>query len=60
MAVHNNHTGTIAGTVGGTLLSIFANIHPEDIVRTFVLAGIGAVASFIVSLVLKWVAGRFR
>jgi hypothetical protein len=48
-----NNTGTRAGTIGGTLLTLFANIHREDIAKTIILAAIGAVISFIVSNLLK-------
>lgn len=44
---------TMAGTVSGTLLSTVPNIHSEDIARTFILAAVGAVASFCVTLLLK-------
>ena len=37
-------THTKAGTAGGTLLSIFANIHSGDILKTAILAAIGAVS----------------
>ena len=48
-----SNTGTKAGTIGGTLLTIIYNIRTEDVVKTIVLAGIGAIVSFIVSLGLK-------
>lgn len=48
----------IAGGVGGTVLSIFANLHTEDIAETMVLAGIGAVVSFLVSYFLEWIFKR--
>ena len=48
-----SNTGTKVGTVGGTLLTIFYNIRSEDIVKTIVLACVGAVVSFVVSLLLK-------
>jgi uncharacterized membrane protein (UPF0136 family) len=41
------------GTVSGTFLSIAPNILSEDIVKTIILAVIGATVSFIVSLALK-------
>jgi hypothetical protein len=41
-------------TVSGTLLSIVPNILSEDIVKTMILAVIGATISFSVSLLLKW------
>ena len=42
------------GTAAGTVLSILPNIISEDIVKTIILAGVGAIVSFIVSLTLKW------
>jgi hypothetical protein len=44
---------TIIGTVGGTFLSIVPNIHSEDIARTAILATVGALVSFMISLLLK-------
>lgn len=60
MAAHENHGGTVAGTAGGTLLTIFANIHSEDVVKTAVLAIIGAVVSFSISLGMKWIAKKLK
>jgi mannitol-specific phosphotransferase system IIBC component len=60
MAAHSNHGGTVAGTASGTLLTIFANIHSEDIVKTAVLACIGAVVSFTISIGLKWIARKMQ
>jgi mannitol-specific phosphotransferase system IIBC component len=60
MTTHSNHGGTVAGTAGGTLLTIFANIHSEDIVKTAVLACIGAVVSFIISITMKWISKKMR
>jgi hypothetical protein len=42
------------GTASGTLLSVVPNIVSEDIVKTIILAGIGAMVSFTISLLLKW------
>jgi hypothetical protein len=47
------HNQTLMGTVGGTFLSIVPNIQSEDIVKTAVLATVGAVVSFMISLLLK-------
>ncbi len=55
-----SNTGTKAGTVGGTLLTICYNIHSEDVAKTIVLAGIGAVVSFVVSLLLKTLFKHFK
>ena len=49
-----NHDGQVyAGTCGGMFLSIFSNMFVEDLVRRVILAVVGAVVSFGVSLVLK-------
>jgi mannitol-specific phosphotransferase system IIBC component len=53
-------THTKAGTAGGTLLSIFANIHSGDILKTVVLAAVGAVVSFSITLLLKIMIRHFR
>lgn len=50
----SNHDGQVyAGTCGGMFLSIFSSVLVEDLVRTAILAVVGAVVSFGVSLVLK-------
>lgn len=41
------------GTAAGTLLSIVPNLHSEDILKTVLLAVIGAIASFTATLILK-------
>jgi len=47
-----------AGTCGGTLLSVFSYVFVEDMVRTVILAVVGAVVSFGVSLALKHMIKR--
>jgi len=47
----NNHT--LMGTAGGTFLSMVPNIQSEDIAKTIVLAIVGAIVSFTISLLLK-------
>uniref|UniRef100_UPI00404A4905 hypothetical protein n=1 Tax=Flavobacterium sp. TaxID=239 RepID=UPI00404A4905 len=44
---------TLMGTAGGTFLSIVPNIASEDIMKTIILAAVGALVSFTISLVLK-------
>ena len=46
-------TSIRAGTAGGTLLTIFANINNDDLIKTALLAAIGAAVSFCVTLSLK-------
>ena len=43
------------GTAGGTFLSIVPNLYlsSNDIVKTVILATVGAVVSFTISLLLK-------
>ena len=41
------------GTAGGTFLSIVPNIQSEDIAKTVILATVGAIVSFTISLLLK-------
>lgn len=41
------------GTAGGTLLSIVPNLSSDDIAKTVILATVGAVVSFTISLLLK-------
>lgn len=49
------------GIAGGTLLSgINAIVCVSDVMKTTILAVIGAVVSFIVSFLLKWLFSRRR
>lgn len=49
-----NHTNlTLRGTAGGTFLSVLPNLSSEDVFKTVILAAIGAIVSFLLSLVLK-------
>ena len=54
------HHGTKSGTIGGTLLAFFATVQLEDIQKTIVLAALGAVVSFGVSLLLKQLLRKWR
>jgi hypothetical protein len=51
---------TVAGVIGGTLFSIFANLNAQSLVETIVLAVIGTVVSFAVSLALAWIRRKLR
>jgi mannitol-specific phosphotransferase system IIBC component len=57
---HVFDTGTKAGTVGGTVLSAGLNINAGDIPSTMILACIGAVTSFFVSLLLRHLVGKYK
>ncbi|MCD6065852.1 MAG: hypothetical protein K0S33_678 [Bacteroidetes bacterium] len=59
MSTHNHiESGTILGTVSGTALTVVVNIGSSDIIKTAVLAAIGAVVSFFVSVGLKWLVKK--
>lgn len=57
---HHIESGTILGTVSGTVLTVAVNIGSSDILKTVILAAIGAVVSFGVSMLLKSLGKRFR
>ena len=54
------NTGTKAGTIGGTFLTVAANIQHGDVDKTIVLAAIGAIVSFSVSLLMKLLIIKLR
>jgi len=43
----------IVGTASGTFLSVLPNLHSEDILKTIVLAILGAIVSFGITILLK-------
>lgn len=49
-----------AGMLGGTLLTILANIHYSDVLKTSILAAIGAVVSFLMTILLKFLIKQIR
>jgi hypothetical protein len=51
---------TLIGTAGGTFLSVVPNLHSEDVVKTVLLAAIGAIVSFSISMVLKFFIKKHR
>lgn len=60
MNQHYFDSSTKAGTIGGTLLTILVNINSADLLKTGLLAAVGAVVSFIVTLFLKFLIKRFK
>ncbi|MBK6984713.1 MAG: hypothetical protein IPL10_14035 [Bacteroidetes bacterium] len=61
MSTHNNiESGTILGTVSGTVLTVAVNVGSSDILKTVILASLGAVVSFSVSLLLKWLVKKIK
>jgi hypothetical protein len=51
---------TKAGTASGTLLTIVGTISSQDILKTVVLAAIGSVVSFGITILLKSIIQRFK
>jgi hypothetical protein len=48
------------GTAGGTFLSVLPNLHSADILKTVILAAVGAIVSFVLSLVLKYLIRKHK
>ena len=51
---------TIIGTASGTFLSIVPNLNSDDVIKTVVLATIGAIVSFIISVLLKYFSKKHK
>jgi hypothetical protein len=51
---------TKINTAGGIFLSIVPNLNSEDILKTAVLAAIGATVSFVVSILLNFLIKKHR
>ncbi|HMJ46305.1 MAG TPA: hypothetical protein VK498_03205 [Ferruginibacter sp.] len=60
MNQHYFDNSTKAGTISGTLLTILVNIKGGDLVKTGILAAVGAVVSFSVTLFLKFLIKCFK
>lgn len=54
----NANAPTRAGTIGGTLLVLLLRIGSEEVLKTAVLAAVGAVVSFGVSFLLNKLVKR--
>jgi hypothetical protein len=50
----------IVGTASGTFLSILPNLHSEDVLKTVILAALGAIISFIITLLLKYLIKKHK
>jgi hypothetical protein len=48
------------GTAGGTFLSVLPNLHSEDVLKTIILAALGAIVSFIISMLLKYLIKKHK
>ena len=43
-----------------SFLTILASLHSDDVIRTVILACIGAITSFLISLLIKWLVKKLR
>jgi hypothetical protein len=50
----------LIGTASGTFLSMLPNLHSEDVLRTVLLAAIGAIVSFVLSMILKFIVKKHK
>lgn len=48
------------GTAGGTLTILLTQLHSGDVVKTMILAAVGAAVSFVVSFLLKKLVERWK
>ena len=55
-----SNNDTIVGTAGGTFLSIVPNMQSADVIKTVLLAAIGAIVSFTISLALKCIIKKHK
>ena len=44
---------TVVGTLGGTFLTILVYVQTADVMKTAILAAVGAVVSFVVSVIMR-------
>ncbi|WP_165929467.1 hypothetical protein [Flavobacterium rhamnosiphilum] len=51
---------TLMGTAGGTFLSVVPNLDSEDVLKTVLLAAIGAIVSFGISMALKFILKKYK
>jgi len=54
------HAATGGGVLGGTLFGVLPNLPVEDVLLTMLMAGIGAVTSYLVTLMMKSIFSRYR
>jgi hypothetical protein len=50
----------LIGTASGTFLSVLPNLHSEDVLKTVVLAAIGAIVSFVLSMIFKFIVKKHK
>ncbi|MEO6229437.1 MAG: hypothetical protein ABJB11_01935 [Ferruginibacter sp.] len=60
MDPHYFDNTTKTATTAGTLLTIFVNINSEDLIKTAILAAVGAAISFTTTILLKKIIQRLN
>ena len=60
VVMDNLHVSTRMGTAGGMLTVLLFSLSAGELVKTALLAAVGAAVSFTVSVGLKWVMGKLR
>ncbi|WP_299670280.1 hypothetical protein [uncultured Polaribacter sp.] len=60
MPQHFQNQDLTAGVVGGTVFSSVVHIGAEDVITTIVPAVLGAVVSFLVSVLMKLLFNSFK
>jgi hypothetical protein len=60
MASFDTPISVKTGTAGGTFLSVVPNLNSDDLIKTVVLAIVGAVVSFSISVLLKFITKKYK
>lgn len=60
MAEEINTSNTRIGTLGGMMVVLFFKVDMSEILHTALLAAVGAIASFGISVLLKFILQKFR
>lgn len=61
MNIHHPQDSTTAmGTLTGTVFTVAATIDTQDYMKTIILALVGAIVSFAVSVFLKWLWSKIK
>ena len=58
--MNSQSNSTLFGTAGGTFLSMLPNLNSGDLIKTVILATVGAVVSFSISELLKYLCKKHK
>ena len=58
--MHYMDNSTKVSTAFGTVLTIFVNIHSEDLIKTIILAFVGGISSFVATLMVKFLIRHLK